>query len=62
MSFDLDKTIKDVCERKHVRESQFKDYLNAFGSHMIDREVERFIDYCESDGWKYYRTDVELPK
>ena len=58
---NLEKIIEEVCEKKHIRVNQFKDYLNAFGKHMIEKEADRFINYCEEDGWKYWSTDIEIP-
>ena len=58
---NFDKIITEVCEKKSIRESQFKDYLTAYGKFMIEREAERFIDYCEADGWHYWNKNIELP-
>ncbi len=57
--FDLKKAIKEVCEEKQVKESQFNEYLSVFGKYMVEREVERFIDYCEADGWHYWHTQYK---
>lgn len=46
--------IDKVCEGKNVDTNQFCDFLINYGEGYLGDIVDKFINYCQTDGWFNY--------